>query len=635
MKKKVVLSLFISSILVAQSIELKPLSVTSTAIKTDELRSTDAVEIYTAEDIEKAHVQNIYEFLNQQTSVTAMPSYGNSYSQKIDFRGYGMDNGYQNILITIDGRKINNIDMSPQLLSSISPSSIERLEIIKSSGIVKGGDGANAGAINIITKKSNEKEITVYGGTHGTADGSFYLGHSEEKFSINASGEAQRSDGSRYINSKEDKDESSLKTGSLNFTYNPIDTLELRAGASFARVDVTYGGYLTLDEYNKDAKNAGAFNWGATEQKYDTDVVNLGFSYNFSDKLSLDIDASREKKSSNYVTYASVSDYIYDSAKAAMTYEDKNFVLLGGIECFKGERESAFDETNKDNIAAFIIGNMTFDNHSIKAGYRAERVKYSYGNSLSSIKDDYSLSGIELGYNYLLDGEDSVFANYTHAYQAPDIDRFFNFGTFNGFISPMKTDSFSVGYNNINKDNKFKIALYYISLKDEIYYYADPTWVNSKNTNIDKSYKYGLDIYDKWLINEDFNIVLNYNYVQAVIDKEVENGEDYSGNDLPGVSKHNIKATLGYSLSKSTILSLTQAYRSEAYALNDFTNNFTQKQDAYKSTDISIRYTKERLELFAKINNLFNQKNGLWVEDNAIYPMNFCTTAIAGFKLKI
>jgi len=635
MKKKIILSLFISSILVAQSIELKPLSVTSTAIKTDELRSTDAVEIYTAEDIDKAHVQNIYEFLNQQTSVTAMPSYGNSYSQKIDFRGYGMDNGYQNILITVDGRKINNIDMAPQLLSNLSPSSIERLEIIKSSGIVKGGDGANAGAINIITKKSNAKEITVYGGTHGTADGSFYLGHSEEKFSINASGEAQRSDGSRYINSKEDKDESSLKTGSLNFTYNPIDTLELRAGASFARVDVTYGGYLTLDEYNEDAKSAGAFNWGSTEQKYDTDVVNLGFSYHFSDKLSLNIDASREKKSSNYVTYASVSDYTYDSAKAVLAYEDKNFVLLGGIEGFKGERESAFDETNKDNIAAFIIGNMTFDSHSIKAGYRAEKVKYSYENSLSSIKDDYSLSGIELGYNYLLDGENSVFANYTHAYQAPDIDRFFNFGTFNGFISPMKTDSFSVGYNNINKDNKLKIALYYISLKDEIYYYADPTWVNSKNTNIDKSYKYGLDIYDKWLINEDFSIALNYNYVRAVIDKEVENGEDYSGNDLPGVSDHNIKATLGYSLNKSTILSLTQTYRSQAYALNDFNNNFTQKQDAYKSTDISISYTKESLELFAKINNLFNQRNGLWVEDNAIYPMNFCTTAIAGFKLKI
>ncbi|MFA5461120.1 MAG: TonB-dependent receptor [Sulfurimonas sp.] len=632
MKKKIVLSLFISSVLVAQSVELEPLSIVSTAIKTDELKSTDAVEIYTAEDIQKAHVQNIYEFLNQQTSVTAMPSYGNSYSQKIDFRGYGMDNGYQNILITINGRKINNVDMVPQLLLGISPASIERLEIIKSSGIVKGGDGANAGAINIITKKSNAKEITVYGGTHGTADGSFYLGHSEEKFSINASGEAQRSDGSRYINSSGDKDESSMRTASLNVAYNPIDTVELRAGASFARTDITYASFLTLDEYNNDAKQAGAFNWGSANQKYDTDALNLGFSYHFNDKLSLDIDANKEKKRSNYVTYASVSDYTYDSAKATLTYEDKNFVLLGGIEGFQGERESASDVTSKDNIAAFIIGNMTFDSHSIKAGYRAEKIKYSHESALLSLKDDYSLSGIELGYNYTLDSESSVFANYAYAYQAPDIDRFFKKDwlgnvSFNEFIKPMKTDNFTVGFNHILPTNKLKISLYYISLKDEIY--LNPlTWAN---TNIDKSYKYGLDIYDKWLITDEFNIALNYNYVKAIIDEE----GNYSGNKLPGVSDHNIKATLAYSLSKSTSLALTQTYRSSAYALNDFNNNFTQKQDAYKSTDISISYTKESLELFAKINNLFNQKNALWVEDDAIYPMNFCTTAIAGFKLKI
>ncbi|MDQ1337820.1 MAG: iron complex outerrane recepter protein, partial [Campylobacterota bacterium] len=70
-------------------------------------------------------------------------------------------------------------------------------------------------------------------------------------------------------------------------------------------------------------------------------------------------------------------------------------------------------------------------------------------------------------------------------------------------------------------------------------------------------------------------------------------------------------------------------------AANDFNNNFAQKQEAYKRTYKSLTYTKDSLELFAKINNLFNQKNGLWIQDDAIYPVNFSTTAIAGFKLKI
>ncbi len=633
MKKKVLLSLLASSVLVAQNIELEHLSIVSTAIKTDELKSTDAVEIYTAEDIQRAHVQNIYEFLNQQTSVTAMPSYGNSYAQKIDFRGYGIEGGYQNILITVNGRKINNIDMVPQLLSSISPDSIQRLEIIKSSGIVKGGDGANAGVINIITKNSNAKEITIYGGTHGVADGSFYLGHSEEKLSINASGEAQRGDGSRYINSNGDKDESSLKTGSLNIAYNPIDALELRTGVSFARTDITYASFLTLDEYNNDTKSAGAFNWGAANQKYDTDALNLGFSYHLSDKLSINIDGTKEKKKSLYNS-SSQTDYEYDSLGSSLNYVDNISSFTFGYDIFDGNLINANNDLTKTSNALYFLDELYLGSSTIKLGARYEDISFK---SKGGDDQDDKLYGVELGYNLAFDREKSLFANYSHGYQSSSLDRLFHWstGAFMGYVKPSESDNFTVGFNHILPTNKLKVSLYYISLEDEIYYYADPTWVNSRNTNIDKSYKYGLDIYDKWLINEELSVVLNYNYVQAIIDEEVENGEDYSGNNLPGVSNHNIKATLSYSLNRSTIFSLTQTYRSEAYAINDFNNNFAQKQDAYRSTDISISYTKDSLELFAKINNLFNQKNGLWVEDDAIYPMNFTTTAIAGFKLKI
>jgi len=634
MKKKILLSLLASTVLVAQNIELEPLKISSTAIKTDEIKSTDAVEIYSAKDIEDAHVQNLYEFLNQQTSVITMPSYGNPFSQRLDMRGYGIGDGYQNIVVTVDGRKINNIDMVAPLLSAISAASIERLEIIKSSGIVTSGDGANAGAINIITKKKSAKEITLYMGTHDLTGGSFYLGHSDEKLSVSASAEAQESNAGRNINSSGDKDDNSLRSGVFSVSYAPINEVELRAGASFARTNVIYGGYLSLDEYTSDPKQAGETNWGATEQEFDTDTLSGGFSYYINDKTSFDFDVNREEKRSNYITYASIADYVYNSAKAAFNYEGKEITVVAGFDTFEGKRTAYGNKTDKDNIAGFVIGNFAFKNHSIKAGVRVEEVSYKYEDTTLLLKDSHSLYGAELGYNYTFDAQKSVFANYTHAYQAPDIDRFFSYGSFNDFINPMKTDSFTIGFNYIMPNNKLKISLFYIDLKDEIYYYADPAYVNSKNTNIDKSYKYGLDIYDKWLLSDKFNITLNYNYVQAKIDEESENSEEYSGNELPGVSDHNIKAILSYLPNKNTTLALSQVYRSEAYAANDFNNNFAQKQNAYKSTDISISYTKDSLELFAKINNLFNQKNGLWIEDDAIYPLNFATTAVAGFKLR-
>ncbi|MCK9492215.1 MAG: TonB-dependent receptor [Sulfurimonas sp.] len=645
MKKEIKLSLILVALMsslqaeTSNTIVLKPLSVTSTAIKTDELRSTDAVEIYTQEDIEKTHVQNMYEFLNSHTSIVATPSYGNPFSQKLDMRGFGND-GYQNIVVTINGRKMNNIDGVPQMLSSISPSSVSRIEIIKSSGIVVGGDGANAGVINIVTKKNNDKEFSFYLGSYGLADGSFYIGHKDEKLSVSASAEAQKSNGTREIDSEANKDENKFSTGSLDLAYFVTDKLELSLGASFARTDVFYAGAMTKDQYNNNPNQKGF--GGVNHQKYDSNALNAGIKYYINDKLSLNANVSQEKKKSIFLppSWPYEANYDYKSLLASIDYASDTLSIKLGVDGFDGDRKGSDNTTSKNNKAVYIMTNYRLGNSSFKAGYRLENVAYIYDAYTTHLKQDDNLYGAELGYNYLINKESSVFANFTHSFLSPDIDRFFATTyppptftptvSFNGFIKPSKVDTYSLGYNNINKDNKFKISFYYADLKDEIY--MQP--ITFKNTNIDKSYKYGVDLYDKYIISPEFSLALNYNYVQAIIDKEKEGSSDYSGNKLPGVSNHNVKATLGYTPNRATTINLTQSYRSKAYAADDFNNNFSQKQDAYMTTDISIAYAKESWEVFAKINNLFNQKNGLWIYDNAIYPINFTTTALAGFKLK-
>ena len=625
-----------------QTIKLEALTVSSTAIETDELRSTDAVEVYTAEDIDKAHVQNVYEFLNQQTSITSMPNFGNPFTQKLDMHGYGIGDGYQNIVITINGRRMNNIDMVPQLLSSIAPSSIEKIEIIKSSGIVTGGDGANAGVINITTKRSNDKEITLYGGNYGTVDGSFYLGYSDDKVSASVNGERQKSDGTRTINANGEKDKSELKTGNFDIAFTPIEELELRLGAAATRTDVIYGGSMTLSEFEQDPSQQGS-SFGAPSnpsfQGYKSDAYSAGISYYINDKISLNLDGYTEKKTSDYTlpafAFRNLSDYKYNSLKASVDFNNDLLALSLGFDGFKGERKGTNNTTDKDNLAGFIMSEWYLGKSTFKAGYRYEEVSYSYSEPGKSLDDKNSLHGAELGYNFQFSNEHSFFANYAHSYQAPDVDRFFNFGgTFNGFIEPMQANNYTLGYNYILPRNKFKISAYYIDLKNEIYYHPDPTYVNAKNTNIDKSHKYGIDIYDKWIINDMWNIALNYNYVQAIIDEEKEGSDDYAGKKLPGVSNHNAKATLTVLPLAHTAISVTEVYRSAAYAANDFNNDFTQKQKLYLTTNIAATYTQENYELFAKINNLFSESNGLWIQDDAIYPVNFTATAIAGLKLK-
>lgn len=648
MKKTLALSLltvaFLSQSNASTSVSLKPLIVSSSAIKTDELASTQAVEVYTAKDIEDSHAQNLYDFFNTHTSVVTMPAYGNSFTQKIDFRGFGIGDGYQNIVVTINGRRINNIDMVAPLLSAIAPESIERIEIIKSSGVVNGGDGANAGVINIITKRGDAKSITLYGGNYAKSGAAATFAHQEDTYSLNLSAETQKNGGIRTIDAAGNKDKNQFSRGNFSLYFTPNSDLELRLGADFAREDFIYASYLTKAEYDDNIMQAGASNWGAAHQKYDTDSVNAGATYYANDKLSFKADIAREKKKSNFITYSSISHYQYDSVKISSEYVSDLLEINGGVDLFNGKRASGVKETSKNNLAVFAAASLRLGSHTLNAGARGEKITYKHQDTTTDLKSDKQLFGAELGYNYTLDKTNSLFLNYAHSYEAPDIDRFFVTTypaptytatvNFNGFIEPAIADSWTLGYNSITSSNKLKASAYYISLKNEIYYYAGVNYVGAKNTNINKSHKYGFDFYDKMILSSDFDFTFNYNYVQAIIDNEKENGEDFSGKKLPGVSDHNVKATLAYHPNSNAVISLTQVWRSEAYAANDFANSLSQKQEAYKSTDITASYAKDNYEVFAKITNLFNQKNGLWIQDDAIYPVNFTTTAFAGVKIK-
>jgi len=615
------------------SISLKPIAITSTAIATDELKSTDAVEVYTAEDIEKAHVQNVYEFLNKETSVSTLPSYGNPFTQLIDIHGYGTSNGNQNIVIKVNGRKLNNIDRAPQLLSSISPNQIEKIEIIKSSGIVEGGDGANAGVINIITKQTNDKEIGFYAGTYNTFDGNFHVGQSDETLSISVAGEVQKSGGIRAVDTNGKKDENKFSNFSFDLAYNPTDALELRLNGLTSDIDVWYAGSLTQQEYNTNIYQKGSSN--AVHQKFSSDVIGTGASYDINDKLSINGDFSHEYKTSAYLPSAP-SKYIYNSYNINMKYIDDAFKITAGIDGFNGDRKGSTNIFSKDNIGGFIKSQYKIDKSTLTVGYRYEKVQYKYSPaSTPEQSHNYDLYGANIGYNYLITAESSFFINYTKSFQSPNIDDFITYPaptyqavvTFN--LKPMKTNNYTIGYNYITQKNKLKTSVYYISLKDELYF--EP--VSYVNTNINKSHKYGLDLYDKYLINQKFNVALNYNYVKAIIDDEIGSA-NYAGKELPGVSNHSVKTTLNYLPNNFATLSLSQVYRSQAYAANDFQNNFSQKQKAYTSTDISATLAKDNWEVFAKINNLFNQKNGLWIRNDAIYPVNYTTTAMIGLKLK-
>lgn len=639
--KKLTLSA-VASLLIATNLyssqDLTSIEITSPSINTSEIDASFVTEIYTQEDIKKTTSKNLYDFLNSSTSIVTVPNNGNDLVHSIDMRGYGTTNGYKSIVVTLNGRRLNSIDSLPQFLSTININNIEKIEIIKGGSSVEFGDGANAGSINIITKSKNDNIITTYLGNNGTKYSSLSLGYNNEKFILNGFIDNYSTDGSRSINNTNTKTDSKWsKNKKIDAIFFPTNDLELSIGKSFSKISNNYSNSLTLNEFNNSINNYGSA--GTSSKVFlDSNTLTSGIKYYINKNYTIEANYNKEDKLNRNITYSFETNYDYQNYGSKINYIDDTLKLSVGFDAFEGEAKGATDLTNKDNIGGFITANYNLTNTTmLTLGSRIEKVKYSYTNA--NQKYDTNLKAFDIGINKKLSETSSIYANINRSFQTPDIDMFFTYPaptytkTFNNFLKPTISKNINIGYNNFTEKNKLKVGVFYSKLKDEIYYLQDNINFVYVNTNFDKTKKYGFELFDKYQLTDFLSTSINYNYIIAKIDEEDSMNNAYNGKYMPGVSKHNITLNLEYIYDNFTT-NLTHKYRSEAFAGEDFSNTFSQKQKAYNSTDLSINYKYNSLNIFAKINNIFNQKNGIWLRDNVITPTNFETTYLMGLNYK-
>ncbi len=610
----------------------------SKKIDVKEINAPFASEVYTQRDIKNSHSKNLYDFLNSQTSITTFPAYGNSFTQLIDMGGYGIENGYENVVITVNGRRLNNIDMQPQMLSDIPLESIKKIEIIKGSGSVEYGDGANAGVINIITKDFNGATVSSYAGTHGLWHGMVNIGIKKKLFAISGFVDRTSSDGDKIIASDGTRDDSWNNNKNIKLTITPIDKLKLYIGKTFSKMDIKYPNALTLAQYEDDPKTVPNSSWGTaySEQYYWDNTLNYGLNYKLSKKLSFDFQGSHEDKSSDFITYNSTNRYYYDSYNGILHYNGNGFKTVFGIQSFNGKRENT-STMKKDNLGYFLKSDIFIGKDTLSLGVRREQVKYTYKDETSNLSDNDYLNAYDIGYNHKLTDNSSLFININHSFETPDVDRFFSFDfstgayTFNSFIKPAKVNNYDIGYNYFKYPHKFKIRFFYTNVRNEIYYNSK-TW---QNTNLDKTRKDGFEIDEKYNIHYNLFVKLNYTYMDTKI---LKNSSDLSieGNSIPGVSKHNLKLSVGYNPNYKTTLLVTHIYKSKSYAMSDFDESYG-KMQSYNSTDFSVNYRYNKFNLFAKVNNIFDKKNAVFADSGyslGVYPTNYERTVMFGASIK-
>ena len=341
--------------------------------------------------------------------------------------------------------------------------------------------------------------------------------------------------------------------------------------------------------------------------------------------------------------YGKPSKYQYDSNSAdyILTYKNNNLKIDSGYSSFDGSRTqptapNSWDILNtstKNNTGLFTRGQYSQNDTTYSIGARSEKIYYEYKRTTSGVKlsSKHDEEAYDIGFNTKLNPQTTIFSNYNRAFQAPLVDRFFKSnGTFNGFMSPSSSKTINLGLNYLTDKSKTKLTLYRSNIKNEMYLNSD-----FENSNLDESHKQGFELQNSFVVNPKWSTNVNYAFTNAKIDKEADNAGALNGKTNPMTSKHNISASVYYSISDNAKMTLTQKYRSSAFAEEDYTNTATQKQKAYNSTDFNFSYNpNEDLEFNFDVENLFENSYGTWLKADVIYPGNSTRNIKAGLSYK-
>ena len=629
-------------------ITLNPTEVSSNYFNEDDISAPFASEIYTEDDIKNSQSNNIYDFLTQNTSLSLAPSSGNKFSQKISARGYGLTIGSHNLVVTLNGRRLNSISTDGPAINTININDVEKIEITKGSGSVIYGDSAMAGAIHIYTKKNFDTKVSSTFGNYGLVQTSASFGISQEKIDLNMSIDNLKHGGYSVADPKGNKDKGEETKSNINARYVTDGGTEFELNYDLNDSENRYPNWLTQAQFNANpAQNSTGRVYTISDRESDTLTykVNRQLSDNFTLYRSSSIlnkeTIVKSYNSSAITTYGNPSKYQYDyyNTDYILSYENGNVKIDSGYTSLDGSRTfpvaSAYvpaNTTSKKNIGFFSQLQYDQNDSTYSIGARNETVEYEYKPVSGTQKNaKHHLEAFDVGFNTRLNPSTTVFTNFNQAFQAPLIDRFFTYnGGFNGFMSPSTSKTINVGLNYLTEKSKTKVTLYRSNVSNEMFYNS----ATYNNTNLDESHKQGLELQNLFAVSPKWSTNVNYAYTNAIIDKEADNSA-FNGKTNPMTSKHNISASVIYGLSDNASITLTQKYRSSAFAEEDYTNTATQKQKAYNSTDFNFSYNpNEDLEFNFDVENLFENSYGTWLRADVIYPGNSTRNIKAGLSYK-
>ncbi len=610
--------------------------------------------VITAEDIAHSPSQTLAEIIAQTPGVQLTSLFGgvNGAKTSVDLRGFGAF-ATSNTLILINGRRLNDVDMSQVDLSTIPLNSIERIEITRgNSGAVLYGDNAVGGVINIVTK-------TGVGGPPVAIRGEAGVGSFKQRlanvsaatnygpWSASFYGNAIKSDGYRDNNQLDQRN----GIGSLNYT-----TPDLKAFLTVTGDDQKLGfpgGRLVdpsigLDLLATNRRGAATpFDYGNQQGKSAT----AGFTKTIIEGVDLIVDGGvRNKKSqgaffgtdplpsftSTYVdadltTWSitprlSVRNTIFGIPSQILTgidYYDAAFDQSRGA--YKGLPPDHIYNLSQQTLAGYwqqTLGLLPTTDFAYGARIQNTRLSARDRNDLTapgcvlffncgaqafpldSSETNYALHiGLEHRFNNVF----SVFGRAAHAFRTPNVEERVASGpAFDAFFNPIPGDFSLKTQTSHDIEGGFRIksggfqmqsSIYNMDLENEIHFIPALFF----NVNLDPTRRYGSETSASLRVSDSLQLRGGAAYTRAIFREG-----PFAGNDVPLVSRYTAMGGVTWNIWQNyLVFDATLRAWSERFMDNDQRN--TQRRiPADATVDLKLSGAYEHFFWSVGVNNLFD-----------------------------
>jgi len=627
----------LSSVAIADqpSDDIETILVTATRFERPAIPIATNITVIDKAEIQLSGALSVTDILRSQAGIQLKELGGvGDRNTQISMRGFG-ENSSSNVLIMVDGRKLNNPTLSAPTLNSIGLQDIERIELVQGSAGVLYGDQAVAGVINIVTTRATNND--VQGNVEISSGSDNYERYIASVSQSLSSGLSYRlSAENKQTDNYRDNNEDDYENYLLNANYD-FDGGSIYFEGQKIIDDLNLPGSLTESIAESDHRHSETPNDYSNQ---DTEILRFGGKAELSSRWQMAIDyAWRDEDtkvffddydSGLYPTLAHQSTRVknYSPRIIGELNEDGSALLTLG-----------YDRTNSD----YLVSEWFLDaDQKIEALYGqiiwplSERVSINVGGRISKIKErnhetdqDQSdkAEAYEMGLVYQFSEDINIVARYAQAFRYATLDE--NGFTLSSvdFLKPQTSDSFEFG-TEINSENSLtRISLYKLTLDDEIAYDAgvsNPMWWDPNNIganiNLPTSERRGLTVENQYKWSVNLSLRANYTYTDA----EQKSGS-FKGKDVDFVAKNMASVVMQYDFLSGLSSYIEAVYTGRRYRANDYENSQGELASyTLLNTNLIYRYKNWRANV--RVNNLLDKEySGYSIyssfkDDNYVYP---------------